>query len=481
MKKLKRSLSIAASMAVLIAGCCIPVFANALQAPAASLSPPAESEIVESTPSNSGGDHPAPAASAPADESAAPETDTTAGSEPASAPPVPLTEETAREIPTSTTQEILTLSEDSEGEEVKNTVTITILSEDGADTSGIAFTVVELDEKDFVDKGVVTKLSESVHKTEDGKLVLTNLRPNVYTFETEPLENYQPAFKVCLTVEEYGEFSDYLNLLLPEQRGNLEIKLDAGEGDELPDAVFFTVTGEGYEDGCPAGTIEGLKPGTYTVWMDAIEGYEAPPPQTVDVKDGEVSALAFAVPRYKSTTEPGDSAEDTRPGFLSVVAASDDGKTKNVMFKIQGVGCAGIKGTGRDGQLFILGLVPGEYTITPMPREGYLTDGPRTVTVSSGETSCETFGNTKIEPLGDLTIQLSPDKGDESAFGALFNIKGEEYDTDVWTDHTGSKIVYNLKAGEYTVTQRTQGDTHLSITQKVLVEDGRTATVDFVG
>ena len=326
-----------------------------------------------------------------------------------------------------------------------------------------------------------TTVNVVVDETGHGETQLDNLKPGTYTVtenDKEKLEQKGFVFNVTgegTAAVEYGETAgitvtnDYKELgkltvtksvvglpedLLGTEEFNFEVRNEADEAV----AEFTLKNGESY-------TVEGLKPGTYTVTeKDAkVEGYDV----TVTVTGegtAEVKYDATALVTVTNTYE--------ELGKLTVTKKVEglDGVTdENILNHEYSFEVRNEKGetvdvfTLKDGESYTVeNLKPGTYEIieTDNELEGYKldvkTDG--SAEVEYGKTANVTVTNSYKE-LGKLTVTKSVAGDSEEAKSKLYTFKIEGPDGFVrYVTVTGnsSVTVDKLEPGTYTVTEVTE-------------------------
>ena len=326
-----------------------------------------------------------------------------------------------------------------------------------------------------------TTVNVVVDETGHGETQLDNLKPGTYTVtenDKEKLEQKGFVFNVTgegTAAVEYGETAgitvtnDYKELgkltvtksvvglpedLLGTEEFNFEVRNEADEAV----AEFTLKNGESH-------TVEGLKPGTYTVTeKDAkVEGYDV----TVTVTGegtAEVKYDATALVTVTNTYE--------ELGKLTVTKKVEglDGVTdENILNHEYSFEVRNEKGetvdvfTLKDGESYTVeNLKPGTYEIieTDNELEGYKldvkTDG--SAEVEYGKTANVTVTNSYKE-LGKLTVTKSVAGDSEEAKSKLYTFKIEGPDGFVrYVTVTGnsSVTVDKLEPGTYTVTEVTE-------------------------
>ena len=252
----------------------------------------------------------------------------------------------------------------------RGTVRIVKTSDDGA-VSGITFTVSGPD-------GIKTATTGA-----DGTVDITDLSPGSYTVTEQVPAGYtadKPTQQFTLMPGELYTVEVHNTV----QKGGLRIVKTSDDG--VVNGIKFTVQGGTINSTYPTDangviSIIGLTPGTYSITENVPEGYNADQEtQTVTVKSGDTTTVNF---------------HNTRSvGGIKIVKESDDGAVSGIQFRVQGNGVDQNVATGSDGTINVPGLIPGEYTVTEIVPEGYVSENAtQTVTVRANDSVSVFFKN----------------------------------------------------------------------------------------
>jgi uncharacterized surface anchored protein len=254
-------------------------------------------------------------------------------------------------------------------------------------------------------------------------------------------------------------------------------------------------------------TICNLLPGQYTITETPKDGWANTDPadgsrtKTVTVTCGNTETVKFGNQRgcngclkvYKYEDKNGNGQKDYGESYLSgwdFTVSDSKGNSQSVT-------------TGTDGYVTICNLVPGQYTITETPKDGWTNTDPangsrtKTVTVTCGNTETVKFGNQQ-QCSGCLKIYKYNDKNGDGDYdpgwphyesylsGWVFTVTDSKGNSQSVTTGTGGYVtICNLVPGQYTITETPKdGWTNTdpvdgSLKKTVSVECGKTTTVKF--
>jgi hypothetical protein len=238
-------------------------------------------------------------------------------------------------------------------------------------------------------------------------------------------------------------------------------------------AVAGTYTNTGYVDGYY---------GTTLVEDDDPSGYFGT----------ELCTGCLKICKYEDKNGNGrkDSCESWLSGWTFNVTDSQGNSQLVTTGGSVGTFCGGCGGS--DYCVTVCGLAPGQYTITEIPKAGWIctTGNPRTVTVECNKTTTVNFGNQKPSP-GCLKIYKYNDKngngkkdwGESYLSGWTFNVTDSLGNS--WSGTTGAGgyvTISNLASGVYTIKETLKTGwicTTGNPLNNVTVVSGKTTTVYF--
>lgn len=273
-------------------------------------------------------------------------------------------------------------------------------SEDG-NVEGIEFTVTGGAEQAF-DFEPVTVVTDA-----NGEIIIPNLHAGQYfVFETIPEGYIGTEFKEVFV--EYGKTAtvEFYNEL---KKGNLEIIKTSEDG--KIEGINFTITGNGVNKSVTTDAngrvlVEGLVPGTYTVTEGQYDEYVKQEAKTVVVEYDKTATVKFHnVVNY---------------GEIKIIKTSEDGTVEGIEFTVTGNGINKTVVTDANGVAVVSDLSAGEYVVTEIAPEGYVSEEPKTVTVSYGNTATVEFHN-EIQ-RGSLEVTKTSEDG--LVEGVKFKLSG---------------------------------------------------------
>ena len=261
--------------------------------------------------------------------------------------------------------------------------------------------------------------------------------------------------------------AEWYHLNIDTQEGDLKIIKTSDDG--VVSGINFTVSGTDFNQTVTTGydgtiTVQGLKPGVYTVTESVPSGYSADRvSQTVTVQNNQTATVTFHNSR--------------KTGSVQIVKSSDDGKVSGIYFTVVGGNVNQRVQSGPDGTITVPGLIPGVYTVTEEVPEGYICSSPsQSVTVQYDQTATVYFEN-RLK-TGDLKIVKQSDDGVVS--GITFRVQNGRIDQRVQSGSDGTITVPGLVPGNYTVTEEVpEGYICDDPTQIVQVQYDQTAVVVF--
>lgn len=196
--------------------------------------------------------------------------------------------------------------------------------------------------------------------------------------------------------------------------------------DDMLGASAIMLIGSGSTDGDGELDFTGLLPNTYTVTETPKPGWDNVTPlvQTVEVVAGGTAHVWFGNVPEEEEPETGDLVI-YKYNDLNRNGVHDEGEpmledweftlTREVDTQLEQIGPSAIMliGSGftdEDGELYFGGLLPGEYTVTETPQEGWdnITPLVQVVQVVEGQTAEVWFGNAeKFLPFTELDLAIT--------------------------------------------------------------------------
>ncbi|MBP1574962.1 MAG: Cys-Gln thioester bond-forming surface protein [Oscillospiraceae bacterium] len=168
-------------------------------------------------------------------------------------------------------------------------------------------------------------------------------------------------------------------------------------------------------------------------------------------------------------------------GDIKIIKTAEDNNVSFIEFNIKGEGLNTTAFTDENGEILLEGLAPSEYTITEASYSKYKEQQPQTVIVENGKTAVAQFHNEMN--YGALKIVKTADDGNVE--GIEFTINGGAEQSfyfepvTVVTDANGEVIIPNLHAGLYMVFETVPEGYIGTGVKEIVVEYGKTATVEF--
>lgn len=151
------------------------------------------------------------------------------------------------------------------------------------------------------------------------------------------------------------------------------------------------------------------------------EKYLAKNPTITLTKTSNISGSAVIIP-YGSPTlqdvvtgvaKPQDVTAsfhvNTPGGTLKLVKTSEDGVVEGIQMTIKGDGVLKTVTTGKNGEVSVEGMIPGEYTVSETVAHYYEPQKEQKVTITSGETTTVKFAN--VLKRGDLSVAKTSEDG----------------------------------------------------------------------
>lgn len=165
----------------------------------------------------------------------------------------------------------------------------------------------------------------------------------------------------------------------------------------------------------------------------------------------------------------------TNSGNLKIVKTSEDGVISGIEFTVKGTGYSKTAKTNSKGEIELTDLTPGTYTVTETASDKYVKQAAQTVKVENGKTATVKFNNT----INRGGLKLVKTSEDGIVADIQFTVTGTDYNKTVKTNASGEFTLTDLIPGTYTVTEAPSDKYEAQAPQKVKVEYGKTATVNF--
>ncbi|MFC0299701.1 SpaA isopeptide-forming pilin-related protein [Virgibacillus soli] len=304
------------------------------------------------------------------------------------------------------------------------------------------------------------ELQTGLLTNEDGKIVVTDLKPGHYQFvETKApfgheLDQTPILFEVVFNQQET------LTVTKENERttGSVSlIKVDDETGETLTGAIFALQDREGNTlleelttDENGKIFVDDLKPGNYQfVEIKAPSDYtldEEPIPFTIDLGQSETLEIttnnAIIKGDFELTKVDFDNEELVLEGVQFALQDSEGNTLQEDLT------------TDQDGKLLITNLRPGDYVLVETnPLFGYEAHDPIAFTIDRGQLTVKQITITNKQIRGGVVL-TKVDKQDKQTVlsGAVFklvNEAGETIKEDLVTDENGEIVVQDLKPGNY--------------------------------
>ena len=304
--------------------------------------------------------------------------------------------------------------------------------------------------------------SRTAKSDKNGEIVLADLVPGTYTVTEKVDSRYESQEPKTVKVEaDKTTTVEFKNTL---RKGGLKIIKTSEDG--IVADIEFTIKGKNYirtakSDKNGEIVLADLIPGTYTVTEKVDSRYETQAPKTVVVKSDETATVEF-----KNTL---------RKGGLKIVKTSEDGIVADIEFTITGKNYNRTAKSDKNGEIILVDLIPGTYTVTEKVDPRYETQAPKTVKVEADKTATVEFKNTLRK--GDLKIVKTSEDG--IVADIEFTITGKNYSRTAKSDKNGEIILADLIPGTYTVTEKVDSRYEAQVPKTVKVEADKTTTVSF--
>ena len=153
-----------------------------------------------------------------------------------------------------------------------------------------------------------------------------------------------------------------------------------------------------------------------------------------------------------------------KTGTIALKKTSEDGKVSGVKFKISGNGISKTVTTGKDGSVNVTDLPAGTYTVSEVEIPGYYeTPESQTVKLTAGQTASVSFSNTLKK--GSLTVTKTAEDGFKEGF--TFHLtgtadSGEKIDLTAVTGKDGKAVFQNVPIGSgYVLSEKNTPDRYV--------------------
>ena len=296
----------------------------------------------------------------------------------------------------------------------------------------------------------------------NGEIILADLVPGTYTVTEKVDPRYEAQEPKTVKVEaDKTTTVEFKNIL---RKGDLKIIKTSEDG--IVADIEFTITGKNYSRTAKSDKngeiiLIDLIPGTYTVTEKVDSRYEAQEPKTVVVKADETATVEF-----KNTLRKGD---------LKIIKTSEDGIVSDIEFTIKGKNYSRTAKSDKNGEIILIDLIPGTYTVTEKVDPRYEAQVPKTVKVEADKTATVEFKNTLRK--GSLKIVKTSEDG--IIADIEFTITGKNYSRTAKSDKNGEIVLSDLVPGTYTVTEKVDPRYEAQEPKTIKVEADKTATVEF--
>ncbi len=205
-----------------------------------------------------------------------------------------------------------------------------------------------------------------------------------------------------------------------EQDGSIEVYKKDTDGKALAGAVFTATnseTGQTFKIGPTnsngyAMSEQRIPYGTYTIKETVF-----PTNYRASGTSSWTKTLNSETPNATITI---NAVNELIPGNCKIVKTSEDGKVDGIEFTITGNGVNKTVTTANGGQITVMDLKPGTYTVTEKAIDKYEPQSSQSVTIVSGQTATVNFSNTLKR--GDLKVTKSSE--DELIEGVQFKLTG---------------------------------------------------------
>ena len=215
----------------------------------------------------------------------------------------------------------------------------------------------------------------------NGEIVLNDLIPGTYTVTEKVDARYEAQAPQTVKVE--ADKTTTVSFKNTLRKGDLKIIKTSDDG--IIADIEFTITGKNYSRTAKSDkngeiVLADLIPGTYTVTEKVDPRYEAQEPKIVVVKADETAIVEFK--------------NRLRKGNLKIIKTSEDGIVADIEFTITGKNYSKTAKSDKNGEIVLVDLIPGTYTVTEKVDSRYETQEPKTVVVKADETATVEFKNT---------------------------------------------------------------------------------------
>ena len=304
--------------------------------------------------------------------------------------------------------------------------------------------------------------SRTAKSDKNGEIILADLVPGTYTVTEKVDSRYesQEPKTVVVKADQTATVS-FKNTL---RKGDLKIIKTSEDG--IVADIEFTITGKNYSRTAKSDKngeiiLPDLIPGTYTVTEKVDPRYEAQAPKTVKVEADKTATVSF-----KNTL---------RKGGLKIIKTSEDGIVADIGFTITSKNYNRTAKSDKNGEIILVDLIPGTYTVTEKVDPRYETQAPKTVKVEADKTATVEFKNT----LRKGGLKLIKTSEDGIVADIEFTITGKNYSRTAKSDKNGEIVLADLIPGTYTVTEKVDSRYEDQEPKTIVVKADETATVEF--